>query len=507
MRGATNAVFYTTKIYQPFDSANNNAGRKLPCASSVLYCFEISNYKNMKKTTITFITAAILFTTAAKNAAAQSASDATGSASSPAADNSPVKSVPVKADSTAVAFSGLTADNLHLTTLKNYGAFKKTVAPLIGKMGMRKIVGLGEGTHGTAEFYKLRYWITRLLVEEKGFNHIAFENDFSDCWFLNKELQSGKDLNGLMKKYFLSIWQNEEVKELLYWLKDYNSRHAKKVRIDGLDYVMLGTDVNMLKDVLNNNITETMRSPVADLTKAAALQDAAWEAMNKDGSQINMDALSKSGYQAYLTAESLDKDIQAMNLPAGIKENSRLALDNLKQGFAVFYTMVTKTTEVSRDSCMALTAAALLKHPDDKMIIWAHNGHVAKNPIYNGVVGGAGGHLAKMYPHNYFVLGTGTATGTFAATTESRDTYTNPMLPYQLETPIEGSWEELFSSTGRAAFYFDPALVNRQNIVKPLRFVGYTPKSGPKSYDKTNIASLYDAFIFIKDTHAATPLK
>ena len=51
--------------------------------------------------------------------------------------------------------------------MQSYEAFKQSIKPLIEKMGAKQIVGLGEGTHGTAEFYKLRYWISRILIEEK----------------------------------------------------------------------------------------------------------------------------------------------------------------------------------------------------------------------------------------------------------------------------------------------------------------------------------------------------
>lgn len=463
----------------------------------------------MKKTALTFIILSGLLTSSTLKTQAQHA------ATKPAQASNTALVQPEIADQTAQELNGKPvqqADEISLkplqpASMKSYAEFRKSVRPLIEQMGLKKIIGLGEGTHGTAEFYQLRYWITRILVEEKGFRHIAFENDQSDSWFLNRELAGTKDLNGLMKKYLLSIWQNEEVKELLTWAKAYNQHHAEKVVIEGLDYVMLATDVNMLQTVLGPAASNNLNVQLSKLMKAASFQDYAWEAMNKKVEQIPMDSLFKSGYAAYLVAADLEKKISAMPITESTKQNSLLALNNLKQGFGVFYAAMTKTTEISRDSCMAYNASLLLKTKSDKMVIWAHNAHVAKTAIYNGEAGGTGGHLLRMYPNNYFVLGTGTATGTFAATVEPRDTYTNPMLPYQLEAPIAGSWEEIFNGSELPAFYFDPALLNPHKVVKPLRFVGYTPKSGPSSYEKTAISDLFDAYIFIKETHAGTALK
>ncbi|WP_316803172.1 erythromycin esterase family protein [Pedobacter nototheniae] len=396
-------------------------------------------------------------------------------------------------------------NELKSVAMDNFDSFKQSVKPLIDKMADKKIVGLGEGTHGTAEFYKLRYWITRVLVEQKGFNYIAFENDYSDSWMLNKELGSKEDLNTLMKKYLLSIWQNAETKELLSWVRTYNNTHKNKVTIAGVDYVYALADIKMLQDLLSAE--PALLKTITALKIPAAYQDEAWEGMNSKTYKFNADSLNKSSYAGYLLAEKLDLEIGKSNLPASLKNNCHISLTNIKQGFAPFYHLMTKTDEASRDVNMASNASLLMQNKNDKLIIWAHEAHLAKKPVYDGEVGGMGGELLKKFPDNYFVLATGTATGTFAATEERRDTYTNPMKAYPLEKPITNSWEEQFSNTGIPAFYFYPGLYNAQNETKAFRIIGYMPKSGADTYDKTNMTDHFDAYLFIKDTHAATPLK
>lgn len=399
------------------------------------------------------------------------------------------------------------SDALNPVSMKSFETFKRSINPLIKEMGAKKIVSLGEGTHGTAEFYKLRYWITRILVEEKGFNQIAFENDYSDSWMLNKALASTTDLNGLMRKHMLSIWQNEETKELLSWVKMYNSKHKKKVKIQGLDYVYVMPDINLLEDLFSEVRNQSLKDGLDKLRKPAAFQDECWEGMNKKDYKYDFESLTKSSHGGYLAAESLLAVIEKLDLSPMVKADAKLALLNIKQAFAPFYHMINKTEESSRDVNMAENASLMLSNKEDKMIIWAHNGHVAKIGIYDNAVGGSGGELLKIFPGNYFVLGTGTANGTFAATTDSRDTYTNKMEPYQLQKPLENSWEELFLKVGMPAFYFQSARFNPSNESKQMRFIGYGKESGPKVYDKTNISDLFDAFLFISETHAPTLLK
>jgi erythromycin esterase len=398
---------------------------------------------------------------------------------------------------------------LHAASMQSYKAFKQSVKPLIASMGSKQIIGLGEGTHGTAEFYKVRYWISRILIEEKGFTHIAFENDYSDSWLLNRQLNSNANLDSLMQKHLLKIWQNQETKELLNWVKSYNRTHSRKVIIDGIDYVYARPDVELLKQQLTGTQASHLLDSVGVIAQAAAYQDEAWEGMNQKSYKVNMDSLAKSSCNGYMAAAQLAEHIRKADLPAQIKANCYLAVQNVKQAFSPFYAMMSKKeeAEATRDSVMCYNTAMLMKTPGTKIIIWAHNAHMAKTGIYNNAAGGAGGHIARMFPGQYFVLGTGTATGTFAATTEPRDTYSNAMNAYLLDTPLKDSWEEWLTNTGKPAFYFNPAKLNLANESRGLRFIGYSPKSGASTYDNTSINSHFDAFLFIKNTHAATPLK
>ena len=52
------------------------------------------------------------------------------------------------------------------------------LGPLFKRIGDSRIVMLGEASHGTHEYYTWRNYITRKLIEEKGFNFIAVEGDW-----------------------------------------------------------------------------------------------------------------------------------------------------------------------------------------------------------------------------------------------------------------------------------------------------------------------------------------
>ena len=50
----------------------------------------------------------------------------------------------------------------------------------------KKFVLLGEASHGTAEFYRIRAEMTQRLIEEEGFDAVAVEADWPDAYRVNR---------------------------------------------------------------------------------------------------------------------------------------------------------------------------------------------------------------------------------------------------------------------------------------------------------------------------------
>jgi erythromycin esterase len=387
-------------------------------------------------------------------------------------------------------------------TIDHFEGFKESINPLINEMGAKRIVGLGEGTHGTSDFYHIRFWISRILIEEKGFRNIAFENDLSDVWLLNQKLTTSTDLNTLMKSHIMSIWQNQETRAFLEWIKVYNSTHTEKVTISGIDFPLLKPDVEMLLMLLDKVADKSLIALAHKMNEAATLQDEAWHGVNDKAYKGDMKLVSAKSKKGYLVADSLEKQLISSNLSIALKNELQMAITNIKQGFAPFHN---QATAGDRDSLMAYNASMMLKEPNDKLIIWAHNAHLGKTKIYGGAVGGTGGYLLKLFPNNYFALGTGTANGTFAGTKDRRPTNHNRMIVNKLEKPISGSWEALLSEKGKS-FYFDTMKFNPEKKIMPLRFIGFGTNSGSSTYQNLNLVDMFDTFLFLRETKASIPL-
>src|SRR5687768_10938959 len=102
---------------------------------------------------------------------------------------------------------------------------KADLQPLFDRVGDARIVMLGEASHGTHEYYTWRAHISKRLIEEKGFNCIAVEGDWPDCYRFNRFVK-GYDANSksaynvlhAFNRWPTWMWANWEIVALGDWM-------------------------------------------------------------------------------------------------------------------------------------------------------------------------------------------------------------------------------------------------------------------------------------------------
>jgi erythromycin esterase-like protein len=131
---------------------------------------------------------------------------------------------------------------------------------LMQAIGDARIVLMGEATHGTHEFYRERTLITRLLIEEKGFNAVAVEADWPDSYEVNLFVRGLSDAATPMKalegfkRFPTWMWRNTDVVNLVSWLRDYNRGLPEREAVGfyGLDLYSLFTSIQAVIDYLRS---------------------------------------------------------------------------------------------------------------------------------------------------------------------------------------------------------------------------------------------------------------
>ena len=119
---------------------------------------------------------------------------------------------------------------------------------LLERVGDRRFVLLGEGSHGTHEFYRERARITKRLIEEKGFSAVAVEADWPDAYRANRfvlGMSGDPDATaslGDFQRFPSWMWRNVDVVAFVAWLREHNDMRedaSSKVRFYGLDLYSL----------------------------------------------------------------------------------------------------------------------------------------------------------------------------------------------------------------------------------------------------------------------------
>ncbi|MFJ8856511.1 erythromycin esterase family protein [Streptomyces sp. NPDC102437] len=120
--------------------------------------------------------------------------------------------------------------------------------PLGRMVGDARVVGLGEATHSSHEFFTVKHRVLQYLVEEKGFRAFALEAPWSTGLRLDAYLTRGEgDLKQIMDEEFQGtyrFWNNAEYRDLLQWMRAYNVKHPKDpVRFVGDDNGFAGAEL------------------------------------------------------------------------------------------------------------------------------------------------------------------------------------------------------------------------------------------------------------------------
>ena len=154
-----------------------------------------------------------------------------------------------------------------------------------------------------------------------------------------------------------------------------------------------------------------------------------------------------------------------------------------------------------RDASMAENVKWILEqNPGARIVLWAHNGHIARQP------GWMGSHLDRMYGDDYLPVGFATNQGTYYAMGSDTSDHI-----HELQRPDPGSIESFCLAAGlklaaldlrRAESEADPSGWVHQN--RPFRGIGAMAMD--QQFAPIVVADEFDVLIYIDETTAAHQL-
>src|SRR6266436_3452505 len=402
--------------------------------------------------------------------------------------------------------------------------------PLLTLIHEARFCLLGEATHGTHEFYRVRAEISKRLIKEKGFTAIAVEADWPDAFRVNRYVrglsddQNANEALGGFKRFPTWMWRNNVVLEFVEWLRDYNSSlpgGATKVGFYGLDLYSLYASIESVLGYLDKI------DPAA--AKRARYRYSCFEHFAEDTQAY--------GYAAnFGITESCERDVieQLIELRHRAadyasrdgriaqdefffaEQNARLVLNSERYYRAMFRGRVESWN--LRDRHMAETLDALVTHLNSqgqpaKVAVWEHNSHLGDaRATYMADYGelNVGQLVREHYGPDAVLIGFTTYTGTVTAASDWGGAAERKRVRPALGNSYEATFHDVAApnfllplrDTGPASNAVrDPRLERAIGVI-------YMPQTERQShYFKARLSDQFDAVIHFDETQALEPLE
>lgn len=390
--------------------------------------------------------------------------------------------------------------------------------PLLQRIGDARVVMLGEASHGTSEFYTWRDRLSRRLIEEKGFNIIAVEGDWPDCYRVNRFVRgwthhaSAREVLHAFDRWPTWMWANEEVAELVDWLHAHNANVPAERRVGfyGLDVYSLFDSMRVVIDYLERT----------DPTAA----DRAREAYGCFDPYYD-DAQEYATATAVLPTSCED---EALAILQQLRRNAPHYREDGREGFfdAEQNALVARSAERYyrtmmrggpeswnvRDTHMADTLDRLLAHHGDnaRAIVWEHNTHIGDaraTDMVRARMINLGQLGRERWPDGDVVL---VGFSSYEGRVIAARSWGAPMERMFVPPARDGSWEQLLHEARAAdGLLLTHELGEDADTFRDHRAIGvvYHPaRERLGNYVPTRLASRYDALLHIDRSAALEPL-
>jgi protein-L-isoaspartate(D-aspartate) O-methyltransferase len=392
-------------------------------------------------------------------------------------------------------------------------------ADAVERFAERRVVLLGEASHGTSEFYRARAAITRRLIEKHGFDIVAVEADWPDALAIDhyvRERRPPAEGKPVFQRFPTWMWRNTDVDAFIRWLRQHNISLTAERRA-----AFYGLDIYSLSDSIEAVLVYLERTD-PEAAKVARERYGCLTPWQQDPAVYGRAVLSR-GYRACEPAVvAALTDLLARRLDYAAKDNERFfdAAQNAQlvaaaeRYYRVMYYGGAESWNL-RDRHMFDTLVRLLEHrgPASKAVVWAHNSHIGDARFTDmGKVRdelNLGQLCRERFGSEAVMIGFGTHDGTVAAASD----WGEAMQVMTVQPSRPDSVERLFhdSGLGRSLLMLDHNAELQQRLTEERlqRFIGVIYRPGTElhsHYAAVELARQFDAYVWFDETQAIQPL-
>ncbi|HUQ04840.1 MAG TPA: erythromycin esterase family protein [Kofleriaceae bacterium] len=257
-----------------------------------------------------------------------------------------------------------------------------------------RVIGLGEANHGSHSFLAIRARESLRLARLAGVRTIALEAGPAEVFPLDDYVQGRlPDATTAVSKLGYWMWDTKDMLAVLAEIRAYNKKARPDARV-----TLVGVDVQSSDRAATYVLASSVK--LTDSQRTALEGAATWT------------SLASGSPDAAAFAREIDALVQSTEAEA-LPLRTMLALRQVQWRLRM-HAARGRTAQKQRDLGMAAITEALLARRDQgRIVIWAHNNHIATDPLSE--VQPLGSHLRKRLGDGYLAVGLLMARGTFRA--------------------------------------------------------------------------------------------
>jgi protein-L-isoaspartate(D-aspartate) O-methyltransferase len=391
---------------------------------------------------------------------------------------------------------------------------------LLDRIRGATVVLIGEASHGTSEFYRMRARITQALIREAGFTLVAIEADWPDASRVDRyvrHLPPRPEAEAAFTRFPTWMWRNQETAQFADWLYDHNRGLAPPDRASfhGLDLYSMYGSIQAVLRYLEHVDPEAAREGryLYGCLDPWAGEPAAYGRLAVSGRYRSCEAPVLAMLQRLL-ARRMEVGEADGELRFEAERNAALVAAAERYYRTMYYGRAGSWN--LRDTHMHETLQSLLafRGAGTKAVVWAHNSHVG-NAAFTEMGRRGELNIGRLCRDEYgdaaILIGFGTDHGTVAAASD----WDAPMELQRVRPAMEGSYEALCHASGLPAFSLALRSPKRDELRAELepdlleRAIGviYRPQTERAShYFEASLPHQFDEYIWLDETSAVTPL-
>lgn len=406
--------------------------------------------------------------------------------------------------------------------MKIFNDIKKLAQPmedisdLINEIKDKKVVMLGESSHGTSEYYQQRTRISLELIKNHGFQFIAVEGDWPPCQKVSAYIaeDDSSDATHVLRafdRWPTWMWANTDVAQLL-----------DEIKSTGLKPGFHGLDVYSLIDSIDETV-KSLHKIDPSLAKEVRVLYSCFGPFYLDEKEYARSLLQFPEGCRDEVISALEKTLRIKLTDASREPYLFDAIQNAKiiKNAERYYRAMVSLEDDSwnvRDHHMMETLEMLFEHYGEnaKGIVWEHNTHIgdyrATDMELYGHINIGGLAREAFGKENVALIGFGSYEGTVIASHAWDGPIQTLEVPRARNETIEHYCHEVCKSIGLSEFFMSFSETEEHSALNEFyghRAIGvvYDPEHERRgNYVPTKLSQRYDAFIFIDETHALTPL-